>query len=242
MKMLIDKIRLKLLLEQKRDYIKHSVEGIDILITAVVYIFSLLCCEFKPIFGIDKMVVTTLAWVFAVIILVYGIYKIIVSSRHRYSHEKMFHEIENLDEVLHKFSIVAVKDSYHEYANKYLLYYDKAWNCWFFFNFPTSEYQNEESLTQRLSNVLKISTANIKMVAVSDRIQPKYSERDHVNKVYQHSLYQGVISEFPDFMKQDEFELEGTKYKWWTISDMETDEEIMAKNKDVVSFVKEKIS
>ena len=72
MKMLIDKIKLKLLLEEKRDYINHSIDGIDIVIS------------------------------------------------------------ENLDEVIHKFSIVAVKDNYNEYANRFLLYYDTAWRCWFF--------------------------------------------------------------------------------------------------------------
>lgn len=69
----------------------------------------------------------------------------------------------------------------------------------------------------------------------------KYSEKDHVNKVYQHSLYQGVVAKFPEIMKKDEFEIEGTKYKWWTIEEMEADENIMKKNGDVVSFVKEKI-
>lgn len=43
-------------------------------------------------------------------------------------------------------------------------------------------------------------------------------------------------------MKQDEFEIEGTKYKWWTIDEMESDKDIMDMNSDVVSFVKEKIS
>ena len=62
------------------------------------------------------------------------------------------------------------------------------------------------------------------------------------NKLYQHSLYQGIISQFPDIMKQDEFEIEGTKYKWWTIDEMESDKDIMDMNSDVVSFVKEKIS
>ena len=76
---------------------------------------------------------------------------------------------------------------------------------------------------------------------IADRMQPKYSERDKINKIYQHSLYQAIITEFPPFMKADEFTIEGIKYKWWTISDMEKDPEIWQKNNDVISFVKEKI-
>lgn len=45
MKMLIDKIKLKLLLEEKRDYINHSIDGIDIVISEnldeVIHKFSL---------------------------------------------------------------------------------------------------------------------------------------------------------------------------------------------------------
>ena len=178
MKMLIDKIKLKLLLEEKRDYINHSIDGIDIVIS------------------------------------------------------------ENLDEVIHKFSIVAVKDNYNEYANRFLLYYDTAWKCWFFSVFI---HQNEENIIQRLSNKLKIDTKYIKVQYISDRLQPKFSEKDQIHKVYQHSLFQGYIAQFPPNMKQDEFEIDGTKYRWWTIQEMEDDKTIMKVNRDVVSFVKEKI-
>ena len=28
------------------------------------------------------------------------------------------------------------------FPNRFLLYFDKAWDCWFFFSFPTSDYQH----------------------------------------------------------------------------------------------------
>ena len=241
MKMLIDKIKLKLLLEEKRDYINNSVDGIDTVITVIVYVISLLCCEFKPIFGINPIVLQTLAWVIAVLLLIYGIIKIVKSCKYKYNHNILFHDIENLDEILHKFSIVAIKDTYQDFANRFLLYYDNAWKCWFFFSFHTEEYQNEEQLIQRLSNSLKIDKDYIKIRYISDRLQPKYSERDHQNKVYQHSLYQGVVNQFSDEMKQLEFTIDGVRYKWFTISEMEADSNIMKKNADLISFVKEKI-
>ena len=239
--MLIDKIKLKLLLEQKRNYIKSSIDGVDVVISAIIYMVSLLCSDFNTIMGIDQRVISTLAWVLAFVILFYGVRKIIISSGCRYNHNMLYKDIENLDEVLHKFSLIAIKDDFNDFANKILLYYDNSWECWFLFSFHTSEYQNEESILQRLSNKLKIDKSLMKVNYISDRLQAKYSEKDHVNKVYQHSLYQGVIAKFPEMMKKDEFEIEGTKYKWWTIEEMEVDENIMKKNGDVVSFVKEKI-
>lgn len=242
MKLLIDKLKLKLLLEKKRAYIGNNLDGLDVLFTAIIYMISLLCSEFKDIFGINRYVIGTLAWGLAFGILFYGIYRLWRSRHCRYNHEILFHEIENLNEVLHRFSIVAVKDSFNPYPNRFLLHYDEVWKCWFFFSFHTSEYQNEENIKQRLSNQLKIDPRYISIQYISDRVQPKYSERDRVNKVYQHSLYQGIVAQFPDSLKQDEFELDGVRYRWWTIEEMEQDENIQEKNRDVVAFVKEKIS
>lgn len=241
MKMLIDKIKLKLLLEQKRDYIKSSIDGVDVVISAVIYMVSLLCSKFNTVMGVNYRVISTLAWVLAVIFLIYGLRKIIISRENRYNHKTLFKDIENLDEILHKFSLVAIKDEFNSYANKVLLYYDNSWKCWFLFSFHTNEYQNEESILQRLSNKLKIDKDCIKINYISDRLQPKYSEKDHVHKVYQHSLYQCSVTRFPEIMKNNEFEIEGTKYKWWALEEMEADENIMKKNGDVVSFLKEKI-
>jgi hypothetical protein len=142
---------------------------------------------------------------------------------------------------LHRFSLVAVKDEFKEYANRFLMYYDKGWNCWFFFSFHTSETQNEEQLSQRISNQLKIPQSAIRLEYISDRLQPKHSVKDDVDKVYQHSLYQCHIKDFTDVLKNDEFKLDGIDYRWMTIDDMENDDIIMKVNKDVVSFVKEKI-
>lgn len=241
MKMLIDKLKLKLLLEQKRECINKSIDGVDVVIAALIYIVSLLCCDFRPVLGCNPVVIATLAWVLAAVIFIYGIAKIRSSYAHKYNHEILYRDIENLDEVLHKFSIVAIKDDFNKFANRFLLYYDDAWKCWFFFSFHTVESQNDVNIVQRLSNKLKIDCSVVSVKYIIDRIQPKYSERDEVNKVYQHSLYQGVISKFPDCMQKNEFEIEGIKYRWFTVEEMESDVEIMNKNKDVVSFVKEKI-
>lgn len=241
MKLLINKLKLKLLLEEKRDSIRHSTEGIDIIISAILYIVSLLCSDFRSIGNVNALVIETLAWVIAVLLLLYGLYKIIYSHKHKYDHHMLYTDIENLNEIIHPFSIVAIKDTFNTYANRYLLYYDKAWDCWFFFSFHTAQQQNEESITRRLSNKLKIDPTDINIQYITDRLQPKFSEKDQINKVYQHSLYQGIIAQYPDFMTQDEFDIDGTLYRWHTIEQMEDDTNIMSKNKDVVSFVKEKI-
>ena len=167
--------------------------------------------------------------------------KVFKSFRLRYDHKLLFSDIENLNEILHRFSIVALKDDFNKYSNRFLLHYDTNWNCWFFFSFPTSDSANEEQIKNRMSNILKVDKNLIHLVHKSERLQPKYSLKDCVNKVYQHSLYQAVMGEFSPELKEDSFVLDGVSYKWMTIAEMEADDRIMEVNKDVVSFVKEKI-
>ncbi len=242
MKFLIDKIKLKLLLEQKRDYIGHSIEGIDMVIAAITFMISLICSDFRTIFGINEYVIETLAWVIAIAILVYGIHQIYKSSKLRYNHEILFHDIENLNEVIHAFSIIAIKDTFNTFPNRYLLYYDKAWECWFFFSIKTSEYDNENFIREKLSNMIKVDSQKIILKYISARIQPKYSERDKIQKVYQHSLYLGEIVDFSDLLKNDTFDIDGVSFKWWTLEELESDDNILQKNSDVISYIKEKIS
>jgi hypothetical protein len=171
MKLLIDKIKLKLFLEQKRDYVGNRLEGLD----------------------------------------------------------------------THPFSIVAVKDTFNRFSNRFLLYYEKTWKCWFFFSFKTSDIADEENIKSRLSNLLHIDKKSIALQYISERIQPKHSLRDDVDKVYLHRLYKADITSFSEQCKNDTFEIDGTEFKWMTIADMESDERIMEVNKDVVSMVKDKV-
>ncbi len=243
MRFLIDQLKLKLLLEEKREYIGYSkYQGLDVLITGIVFAVSLLCSEFKTIWIFDRLVIQTIAWIIAIVLIVYGAYRMYIARKHRYNHHSLYRDIENLNQVLHAFSIVALKDTYNTYANRFLLYYDETWKCWFFFNFKTSDNENERSIKQRLSNKLKVGIDNISLRYITDRLQPKFSERDQVDKIYQHSLYECVLSKFSEELMKDSFELDGVNFKWFTIEEMESNSDVMKKNKDVVSFVKEKIA
>lgn len=241
MKLLIDKIKLRLLLEEKREYVGTKIEGIDTALAGIFFLLSLLCSDYHNIGSLDGIVIKTLAFVIGLAATLYGIKKIIVSLIYKYDHQVLYHDIENLNEITHPFSIVAVKDTFNEYANRFLLYYDKSWKCWFFFSFKTMEEQNEENIRVRLSNALHISKDNISLQYKAERIQPKHSIRDDVDKVYLHRLYQAKIASFSNEVRADEFEVDGVQYRWMTIEEMETDQTIMDINSDVVSMVKDKI-
>lgn len=239
--MLIDKIKLMLLLEKRKQIIRSGIEGFDTVLTGVFYILSLFCSDFHDFLGINHIVLETIAWIIGIVVTGYGIYKIVRSLRNRYSHERLLNEIENLNEISHKFSLAIIKDTFNEFPNRFLLYYDKSWECWFFFSFPTSDVQNEASILQRISNKLKIDANKLAVSYVTNRIQPKFSEKDKINKVYLHDLYYVLVDSFPAEVQKDSFEIDGTQYKWMTLDEMENDSRIRQINGDVVTFVKEKI-
>lgn len=242
MKLLIDKLRLRLLLEEKREYVGTKIEGIDTFLAGVFFLLSWLCSDYRTIGPINSIAVKTLAFVVGLLATLYGLKKIAVSILNRYDHKILYHDIENLNEITHPFSIVAVKDTFNEFSNRFLLYYDKSWKCWFFFSFKTMEAQDEDNIKIRLSNMLHVAKNNINLQYKLERIQPKYSIKDGIDKVYLHRLYYGVISEFPEQCMKKQFELDGVQFRWMTIEDMEMDSRIMEVNQDVVSMVKDKIA
>jgi hypothetical protein len=242
MKLLIDNLKLKLLLEKRREYVGNKLDGLDTFLAGLFFLLSLLCSEYHNIGMIDGLVIKTLAFVIGTSATIYGFVKIISSHTKKYNHEILYSDIENLNEITHPFSIVAVKDTFNQFPNRFLLYYDKTWECWFFFSFKTSDVSDEDNIKIRLSNLLHIESKFITTQYISARIQPKHSLRDNIDKVYLHRLYRADVTSFPELCKEDSFEIDGVKFRWMSIPDMEDDVRIMEVNKDVVSMVKDKIS
>lgn len=143
----------------------------------------------------------------------------------------------------HPFSIVAIKDTFRESPNRFLLYYDTRWQCDFFLNYRTqnNESKNVEFIKRRLSEQLKVGIEKIRLEYRTEDICTKYSVSDKCEKIYDHRIYQATLAEFPENMKADRFTIDGISYRWTTTQDMEKDPNIRAKNADVVKLIEEYI-
>lgn len=174
----------------------------------------------------------------------YGLYDFLIFSRHRYSHAQLFEDLRNMNQIGHPFSIVAIKDTYHEYPNRFLVYYEPRWKCRLFLYFRTQSSAGENILNikQSLSNQLKIDSSDIDVQFRDERIYTKYSVSDQIKKVYDHSLYLATIRHFPELSQNNSFEIDGVHYYWMSLADMERDPAIQARNMDVVSFVRDCVS
>ena len=68
----------------------------------------------------------------------------------------------------------------------------------------------------------------------------KYSVSDDVYKIYNHKLYRLELGNVPEHMMERSFEIDGEPYSWMSMEQLENDADIMAKNDDIIAFVKMK--
>lgn len=160
-----------------------------------------------------------------------------------YNHEKLEKEIVDLDQTAHHHSIVAIKDTFEEFSNRYLVYQDTDWHCRFFMNYPTQKDENENIrfLKQKISAALKIPCSDIELTKKAQALQQKYSTRHGEMRVYDHIFYEAHISQFPETLQQPAFSVDGISYYWMTLAEMKQDADIKEKNLDVVQEIEKHI-
>lgn len=142
---------------------------------------------------------------------------------------------------MHSHSLVAIRDRFSEQGNRFLVYYDERWDCKLFLNYKTTDRNNEESLIDSVSADLGIDKETMKCTYISSRVQEKYSVSHDENRIYSHRLYEITLTKYPKGLEQDNFVVNKKHYYWMSIQDMESDENICKKNREVVDFVKEKV-
>ena len=63
-----------------------------------------------------------------------------------YNHTKLMKDIEDLDMIQHKHSLIVIKRNKNQKASKFLLYYDEEWDCKLFLNCKTADRNNEQNI------------------------------------------------------------------------------------------------
>lgn len=156
-------------------------------------------------------------------------------AKHRYNHQKLYVDIQKLDLELHRFSLIAIRDSFNKYPNKFLLRYDEKWDCYLLPYFRTLE--TTDNIIQGLEGMLKVSIDASSLTFKSRDTYLKYSPADERNKQYCHSFFYLSHLQFQKIHKQKEFTIEDNKFKWFTLDEMRNDKNIMSKNEDVVDIL-----
>lgn len=113
--------------------------------------------------------------------------------------------------------------------NKYLLYYDKRWECLLFINYKMLDSFKDLDLKKYIDELFN---TNCEVKYIKDIIHTKYSVSHKCNREYHHYFYSIEC----DISNKD-FILDGIEYKWITINEMKNNNRIMQVNSDIVNFV-----
>lgn len=239
MKILIDDVRLNLLLEQKKNLIGKKVAW-DSIFSAASFIISVFFASYSDIWIFSGMTFKILFMIIGIAFAIKTIRDALSSSKYSYTYEDLLKDINTLNEITHNHSIVAIRDTFKEYSNRFLVYDDPAWDCKLFLNYKDTT-DNETFIKDHLSRELKVDISKIKIDYIAQNISEKVSGRDGREKIYCHKLFLATISDFPKNMKSNSFERDGRTYYWKSIVELENDKEAMKKNSDIIGFVKENI-
>ena len=139
---------------------------------------------------------------------------------------------EILTNKLHEFSLIAVRNS----EGKYLQKYDDRWKSWLFPYVGTTE-NNKENVDDFVSQLLG---KEVETNYIATAKHCKYSVSDCVYKIFNHKLYGLSLEVVSPNMEEGIFVLNGNRYKWMSIEEMENDDRILDVNEDIVAFIKSK--
>lgn len=241
-KIVINKDKLKLIISNHRDEIGRSKQDIFTNIFSVIGFWVGTVSYFgnQSIFGMD------LKTLFIVSSIVYSVWILcLIVKGCQFNADTLMDEIEKQNELSKQYShsIVLIKNTFEKYPNKYLVYYDTRWDCWFFPNWHTMEdvQENKKNIIEHISQDLKVDRNQISISYLFSKVREKYSHSFKKSKVYDHSFYK-VDIEKEELLKlkiNQEVLIDGRKYKWMSIADMENSDNILKKNGDIIYFVKE---
>lgn len=129
-------------------------------------------------------------------------------------------------------SIIVIKNE----QGKYLQYFDKRWNCYLFPNCKLPNGEDSNIVKNKVALDLNIKEENIKISLVGCKKHKKFSESDKIVKEYVHYFYKVKIkSKLPN----NTFKLNEIEYKWFSYSELMSNERIKKVNSDIIQFVKE---
>jgi LAS superfamily LD-carboxypeptidase LdcB len=134
-----------------------------------------------------------------------------------------------------KHAIIVIRND----KNEYLQYFDEKWDCYLFMNCKLEESFSNKNIIENVSNKLEIAEKEIKCTYIAEKTHKKFSESAKKEKEYQHYFYSIDIKNMPDIMKKSNFIINNKQYLWFSLNELENDDQIQKVNSDIVNYVKE---
>lgn len=240
-----DRLR-SFLLNRKEKIEKNSFSGVGEIISSLSLIITILCSNFKDVLFIKALYLEIVSWIIAIIVLGVGIFIFFSGKLNRYTTEKLYNEVIELDEnKINAYNIVFLKNNQTD--GKYLLFYSQRWKCNLFLNYKALN-ANNYNTNDEINNVAKMFSNDTGMSCNNSDINyidkmhsKKFSYGDKVEKQYIFYFY-SINIQVPANMQNTKFCCNGNKFCWMTLNDMYKNKNIIKKNQDVLDFIRTKSS
>ncbi|ERJ89114.1 hypothetical protein [Porphyromonas gingivalis] len=176
----------------------------------------------------------------SVFLIIYGGINLVKDFKDKFSIKSLFQEIvaSNIPEVRYD-SIFVIKDTFNIHSNRYLLYYDSTWRVWFFLWLRSLDY-NE--IRKHISSVLQIPEKSVKVKLLRTQESTKTSIPSGVKKTYNFTIFEVDINkkgfEQNIILSSDSFNISNRDFRWMTMTEIENNQDILDKNRDVLSIIK----
>lgn len=239
MKFFIDEDKLKHLIMNKKSYFEISYsESIGLIIAGFSLLFSIYCSdEYKEIAGVSGSSIKIFMGLISISVILYGIWLLYKKKTNKYTCSQFLDDISRLSEINdNTYSIISVHDNT---TNRYLLYYDKDWDCKLFLNYKN----RNRDLTQEMKNIKTLLSQNLQISSKNIKISYKFTENsekisigNNTNKMYEFHFYYAILKDIPT--DSNFFKISGVEYFWMTLEEMQQDANMMKKNRDVISHIK----
>lgn len=235
--MYIDDNELKKLLTLHSQSIGHSKrDAIFTVASSIGFGYSVITGSSlgNPVFQKIMEIASLLLFVYSLCILYKAFFK-------NYTDKDLFMEIKSMDKIHHRHSLIAIQDTFRKYPARFLVYWDKRWQCELLPNCLTPDADVLNNIKNDISSKLKIPVQDINLYEVVKTVNSKLSYSDNITKWYEHTLFNAVINNIPDNHRNPTFEIDGITYRWMTIHEMKENKNIMLKNRDVVELLEKNI-
>lgn len=133
--------------------------------------------------------------------------------------------------MLRKHAIIVIKNK----KGEYLQYFEPNWQSYLFLNCKLQDESDTSKIQETVSNLMGVECLQI--AYKFNKIHTKFSVKDQIHKEYQHFFY--LVTLKNDNFQETEFTIKNTKFKWFSLKELENDPRIQEVNSDIVGFIKE---
>ena len=110
--------------------------------------------------------------------------------KNKYDHNILLNDIQKLDKIQHKHSLVAIQFPDTSAEKKYLVYYDERWDCKLFLNYKTVDRADEESVINKVSADLNVDKSQINCSTYRQKYRRNILKAIRRIGYYNHRLYE----------------------------------------------------